>query len=95
LILHEITVQNQNGLHLRPATLLTQIARKFQSEIKVVYDGKVAGGYNLLDLLKLGVSEGSKITLIIEGPDEREALPELVNVLQDKKLTDDLPIKKG
>jgi phosphocarrier protein HPr len=77
----ELTVENQVGLHARPATLFVKQAQKHEAVITVSYDGKTVNAKSLLSLLTLGVTRGGVITVAAEGSDEEaalEALGELV-----------------
>ena len=65
----EITVQNEVGLHARPATYFIQKANEFKSGIWVV--------------LSLGIVKGTNIALIADGSDEKEAVDALVSLIQN------------
>ncbi|MGL1892712.1 MAG: HPr family phosphocarrier protein [Spirochaetaceae bacterium] len=69
-----ITMNNPTGLHTRPAKRLATEAKKFESDIKIVFSEKEANAKSLLKLMKLGISQNSKLELICEGSDEVEAL---------------------
>lgn len=80
MIQRKITVPNRNGFHLRPATLFTRTAAAYQSAVKIIYNGQRAEGRSLLQILKLGVKEGSSVTLVVDGPDEAEAMQALLGL---------------
>ena len=65
------------GLHARPAALFVQEASRFESEITVFNEEESADAKSILDLLLLGVNQGSEITVRAEGPDADEALDAL------------------
>ncbi|MBU5444638.1 HPr family phosphocarrier protein [Paenibacillus sp. MSJ-34] len=71
----------EQGLHLRPSHLIATEAGKFQSDIRVEYDGKFADGKSVLSLLKLGAPYGGGITISVNGTDEREALLAILQLL--------------
>jgi phosphocarrier protein len=77
-----ITVNNQVGLHARPATFFIQKANEFKSSIWVEKDERRVNAKSLLGVLSLGITKGTEITLIAEGVDDRtavEALETLIN----------------
>ncbi len=78
-----LLITNKVGLHARPASLFVQEANKFQSEITVSKDSETADAKSILDLLMLGVDQGSTICIRAEGPDATEALDAL-RVLHDR-----------
>lgn len=70
----QLFVNNDVGLHARPATVFVQTALQFASKIKVSHDGREADGKSLLGLLALGVGKGSSITVEAQGEDANQAL---------------------
>ena len=81
MFLKEIVVQNQVGLHARPATFFIQKANEYKSSIWVEKDEKKVNAKSLLGVLSLGVTKGVSITIIAEGPDEDQAVNELVSMI--------------
>lgn len=77
----QLTINNKSGLHARPATLLVQVAAKFQSTVIIKYQNATGNAKSLLSILSLGVTAGSSIELVSEGPDEVLALEELSKLI--------------
>ena len=77
----DITVQNAVGLHARPASIFVQTSNKFDSEIQVEYDHKTANAKSILQVLSLGVKQGGKISLTVDGIDEIQALDALKKLI--------------
>ena len=78
----EAVVNNQVGLHARPATFFIQKANEFKSSIWVEKEDRKVNAKSLLGVLSLGIAQGMTITLLADGSDEDEAiagLAELVN----------------
>ena len=67
----EITVNNEVGLHARPATFFIQKANEFKSGIWVEKDDRRVNAKSLLGVLSLGIVKGTTITLIADGADEK------------------------
>ena len=70
----EITVNNEVGLHARPATFFIQKANEFKSGIWVEKEDRRVNAKSLLGVLSLGIVKGTTITLIADGADEKEAV---------------------
>jgi phosphocarrier protein FPr len=70
----DVVIAGANGLHARPATFFVDVAKGFESDVRVRHDGKVANGKSLASLLSLGADGGSTVTLLTKGPDETRAL---------------------
>ncbi|MDD6239678.1 MAG: HPr family phosphocarrier protein [Oscillospiraceae bacterium] len=74
-------VNNQVGLHARPATFFIQKANEFKSSIWVEVEERRVNAKSLLGVLSLGIVKGTEITLIANGPDEEEAVEALATLL--------------
>ena len=77
----DVLVQNQVGLHARPATFFIQKANEFKSSIWVEKEERRVNAKSLLGVLSLGIMGGTKIR-IIAGPDEEQAVEELVKLVE-------------
>lgn len=81
MISKNIQVNNQVGLHARPATFFIQKSSEFKSAIWVEKSGRKVNAKSLLGVLSLGITKGTEITLIADGPDEEEAIEALVTLV--------------
>jgi len=77
----EVVIQNQVGLHARPATFFIQKANEFRSSIWVEKDERKVNAKSLLGVLSLGIVGGASFKIIAEGPDEQEAVSALENLI--------------
>lgn len=82
MLVKEVVVQNQVGLHARPATFFIQRANEFKSSIWVERDERRVNAKSLLGVLSLGILGNTKIRIIADGPDEQDALDSLVKLVQ-------------
>jgi phosphotransferase system HPr (HPr) family protein len=63
------------GIHVRPATMIAQEARKHPVEVFLVYNDRRASTRNVFDMFLLGAEKGAQVTLeAADGPDSQEAL---------------------
>ena len=81
MYLKEVVVQNQVGLHARPATFFIQKANEYKSSIWVEKDERNVNAKSLLGVLSLGITRGASITIVAEGSDEEEAVTGLVDLI--------------
>ena len=81
MFVKDVVVQNQVGLHARPATFFIQKANEFKSTIWVEKQERRINAKSLLGVLSLGSVGGSKIRILAEGSDEEEAVNELVRLV--------------
>ena len=77
----EAVVNNQVGLHARPATFFIQKANEFKSSIWVEKDERRVNAKSLLGVLSLGIVKGTAINLIADGADEKEAVDALAELI--------------
>ena len=78
----DVLVQNQVGLHARPATFFIQKANEFKSSIWVEKDERRVNAKSLLGVLSLGIVGGTSIDIIADGSDEQEAVDSLVSLVE-------------
>jgi phosphotransferase system HPr (HPr) family protein len=72
-----VVIVNTEGLHARPADLLARTALRFQSKIEVLCRNERVDAKSTLNLLILGATQGTEITLEADGDDALEAIEAL------------------
>ena len=77
----DVVVQNQVGLHARPATFFIQKANEFKSSIWIEKEERRVNAKSLLGVLSLGILGGATIRIIADGADEEEAVESLVKLV--------------
>ena len=81
-----VVVTNETGLHARPAASLVQYVKGFEGDIELVKDGKVANAKSIFNVMSLGISKGTEITVRVTGGNEEEDLNKVVEFIEN--LTD-------
>ncbi len=84
MVIKDIVVQNEVGLHARPATFFIQRANEFKSSIWVVKDERKVNAKSLLGVLSLGITRGTEVSLVADGNDEEEALASLIQLISSE-----------
>jgi phosphocarrier protein HPr len=69
-----VTVQWEDGIHLRRAGKIAQLATRFRSSILCRLEGKVADARSIISILILCAGLGAVLEIEASGPDEREAI---------------------
>ena len=82
MFMKEVAVQNQIGLHARPATFFIQKANEFKASIWVEKEERRVNAKSLLGVLSLGIVGGTSIRIIADGPDEQAAVDALVALVE-------------
>lgn len=78
MFVKDVTVENQVGLHARPATFFIQKANEFKSSIWVEKQERRVNAKSLLGVLSLGIMGGTDIRIIADGSDEKRLLKALL-----------------
>ena len=78
----DVVVQNQVGLHARPATFFIQKANEFKASIWVEKEERRVNAKSLLGVLSLGLVGNTAIRVIADGADEEAAVEALVKLVE-------------
>ena len=81
MITREVTINNQVGLHARPATFFIQKANEFKSVIWIEKEERRVNAKSLLGVLSLGIVKGTTINIIADGVDEESAVEILAELI--------------
>ena len=77
----EVTIKNRLGLHARAAAKFVHLASRFRSQIRVSRDGRVMDGKSIMGILLLAAACGTTMTISVDGPDEKEAIAALCQLV--------------
>ena len=81
MVIKEVVINNQVGLHARPATFFIQKANEFRSSIWIEKDERRVNAKSLLGVLSLGIVKGTTIRIIADGEDEDAAISTLETLI--------------
>ena len=84
MLLREIAIVNDVGLHARPATFFIQKANSYKSSILIEKEDRRVNAKSLLGVLSMGIVKGTVITLIADGEDEAEAIDGLEKLIANE-----------
>jgi phosphocarrier protein len=79
---HTVIINNNSGLHARPASLFVNAAGKFKSDIRIIEGKDVINGKSIIAVLSAGIKQGTEISIVAEGDDEEEAICKLVELIE-------------
>ena len=82
MFVKDVVIQNQVGLHARPATFFIQKANEYKSSIWVEKEERRVNAKSLLGVLSLGIVGGTPVRIIADGADEEIAVNGLVRLVQ-------------
>ncbi|HTT74371.1 MAG TPA: HPr family phosphocarrier protein [Candidatus Binataceae bacterium] len=79
-----LEVKNKLGLHLRAASVLSQVAKDFQSAIIVSYGNQEVNARSVIQLMMLGAAHGAKLKIKVQGPDAAEAMAAIKSLFEQR-----------
>ena len=71
-------MENDSGLHSRTAALFVQICSKYKSEVHIEKDDFKINGKSIMGVMALGAARGETVNIIVDGPDQEEALEDII-----------------
>lgn len=77
----KVILNNETGLHARPAAMLVATAQKFKSDIFMLYKDSKCDIKSIINIMAMGVIGGAELDIIAEGPDADEAIEAIVDFL--------------
>jgi phosphocarrier protein len=81
----EVTVQNDAGMHLRPAAAFVHTANKHKGcDILVISGGQRVNGKSIMGLVMLAAAKGTEMTIECTGEGAEDALEELAALVNNK-----------
>ena len=84
MIYKKVTIINKLGLHARAAAKFVHLSNRFSASVKIEKDGNQVDGKSILGILTLAAVQGSEITLVASGRDQKEALEALVALIKNR-----------
>jgi len=82
MIEKQIILTNPKGIHARPSAMIVQTATKYQSDIQIHKGNMVASAGNIMEIIALGAQFQEKLTIVVNGPDEEEAMGEMLAIFE-------------
>jgi phosphocarrier protein len=84
MLTQEIEIVNKLGLHARAAAKLVNLATAFEADVEIEKDGKRVNGKSIMSVMMLAASQGSTLTLHVDGSDENEAMEQVVELISTR-----------
>jgi phosphotransferase system HPr (HPr) family protein len=81
-IRRQVMLAHRNGLHLTPIGAIVKAASAYAADVKINFDGKVANTRSAMDMMLLGATVGSQLTLEAAGADAETALQSIARILE-------------
>ena len=80
-LVRELAITNKRGLHARASAKFVQMVERFNAEITVTRGTETVGGNSIMGLMMLAAAPGTSIIVTASGPQAREALEALTELV--------------
>ena len=83
MVKETFVIENETGLHARPATEIAKIAMKYKCDVNLVVNGKTINAKSPLMIMSAGIKSKTELEILCDGEDEEQAIEELKIFLQN------------
>lgn len=77
MVKESVVIENETGLHARPATEISKIAMKYKCDINFLVNGKKINAKSSLMIMAAGIKNKTELEILCDGENEEKALEEL------------------
>lgn len=82
MVSQKVKVTNEQGLHMRPATMFSAAVTPFDSDVKINFNGNSYDGKSVMMLMAACIKCGAEIEIVCDGADEEAALAKAVELVE-------------
>ena len=79
-----VLITNPLGLHARPAMSFVDLANGFGCDIRVHKGQQVVDGKSIMGLMMLAATQGTTMTITVEGEDAESAMHDIVSLFENR-----------
>jgi phosphocarrier protein HPr len=82
-----LVISNRLGMHARAAARLVRLANGFRSDIQLARSDalhRTMNAKSIFSVLLLAATQGTTIDIIVDGPDEIEAMESLCRLIEER-----------
>ena len=84
MIKQQIKINNETGLHARPATEISKVAMKYPCEVTIIFNGKTISAKSPLMIMSAGIKAKAEVEISCNGEGEEKALEEIKEIIENK-----------
>ena len=79
-----LKVENQEGLHARPAVSIVRLLQQSRSSVTFTYRRHTVNASSVMGLLMLGAPRNAWITVSVDGPDANDTIEKLETAFRQR-----------
>ncbi len=84
MIQRQVEITNKLGLHARAAAKFVTLASGFESEVHLSLRNHQVNGKSIMGVMMLAAAKGSNLDIMVEGPDEEQAMERLCELIANR-----------
>ena len=84
MIKQQIKINNETGLHARPATEISKVVMKYPCEVNIIFNGKTISAKSPLMIMSAGIKAKAEVEISCNGEGEEKALEEIKEIIENK-----------
>lgn len=77
-------IQNETGLHLRPAGTLCTVALRYSCKINLKIREANVNAKSVLGVLSACIKQGEEVEIVCDGEQEQEALTKIISLIENQ-----------
>lgn len=78
-----VIIENETGIHARPATEISKIAMKYPCDVFLLVNEKKINAKSPLMIMAAGIKTKTEVEILCDGEDEDKAIEELKNSIKN------------
>lgn len=82
MVSQNVVVNNESGVHARPASILAKTAMKCTSDILIKIGEKSINPKSVLNIMAAGIKKGTEIFVECNGENEKEDLKAIIDIIE-------------
>ena len=72
MLKESVIIENETGLHARPATEISKIAMKYKCDVNLGVNGKKINAKSPLMIMSAGIKSKTELEILCDGEDEKD-----------------------
>jgi phosphocarrier protein HPr len=84
MVERSVLVQNNHGIHARPAAEIVKVSGRFRANITIVRDDLEVNGKSIMGVMMLAAECGATVVIRADGDDAEAAVDALAAVIASK-----------
>lgn len=84
MVKEKVIIENETGLHARPATEISKIANKYKCDVNFLVNGKNINAKSPLMIMAAGIKSKTELEILCDGEDEKKAIEKLKEAFENQ-----------